>query len=290
MQRLNRLGVKDRLCCIAPTVQGSDATRLREKPSLVLLGVKSLIRSGKELSLEHVPDPKAPARSSRRHPERESLERSAEPAQPALKQDPHAVRDTQANGLEVAIGREVRAIRKKLGLTVADLAAATNISLGMLSKIENGNTSPSLTTLQALSRALGVPLTSFLRRFEEERNAVFVKAGKGVDVERRGTRAGHQYNLLGYIGSNTAGVIVEPYLITLTENSDVFPTFQHDGMEFLYMLKGEVVYRHGNNLYRMLPGDSLFFDADAPHGPDELTKLPIQYLSIISYRQSGGQD
>jgi transcriptional regulator with XRE-family HTH domain len=204
-----------------------------------------------------------------------------------LKQDPHAIRDTREKVLEVAIGHEVRAFRKKLGITVADLAAATDISLGMLSKIENGITSPSLTTLQALSRALGVPLTAFFRRFEEERNAVFVKSGEGVDVDRRGTRAGHQYTLLGHIGSDSSGVVVEPYLITLSEDSDIFPTFQHDGMEFLYMLEGEVVYRHSNNLYRMTPGDSLFFDADAPHGPDELTKLPIQYLSIISYPQGG---
>jgi len=185
--------------------------------------------------------------------------------------------------LEVAIGREVRASRKKLGVTVADLAAATSISLGMLSKIENGNTSPSLTTLQALARALGVSVTSFFRRFEEEHRAVFVKAGEGVDVERRGTRAGHQYNLLGHIESNASGVIVEPYLITITQETDVFPTFQHAGMEFLYMLEGEVTYRHGENLYRMTPGDSLFFDADAPHGPEGLTRLPMRYLSIISY-------
>ncbi|MDQ6433273.1 XRE family transcriptional regulator [Mesorhizobium sp. LHD-90] len=204
----------------------------------------------------------------------------------ALNQDPHAVRDPRENVLEVAIGREVRTLRKKLGVTVADLASAANISLGMLSKIENGNTSPSLTTLQALSRALGVPLTTFLRRFEEERTAVFVKSGEGVDVERRGTRAGHQYRLLGYVGSAATGVVVEPYLITLTEGSDVFPTFQHDGMEFLYMLEGEVIYRHGSNLYYIAPGDSLFFDADAPHGPEELKKLPIRYLSIISYPES----
>ena len=96
-----------------------------------------------------------------------------------LTQNPHAVRDTREKVLEVAIGREVRAFRKKLGITVADLAVATDISLGMLSKIENGITSPSLTTLQALSRALGVPVTAFFRRFEEERSAVFVKAGEG---------------------------------------------------------------------------------------------------------------
>ncbi|ORE96372.1 Putative HTH-type transcriptional regulator [Stappia sp. 22II-S9-Z10] len=203
---------------------------------------------------------------------------------PALDQDPHAVSDPRERNLELAIGREVRASRGRLGITAAELAAKTGISVGMLSKIENGQTSPSLTTLQSLSRALGVPLTAFFRRFEEARAAVFVKAGEGVDVDRRGTRAGHQYNLLGHLGQTSAGVTVEPYLITLSETSDVFPAFQHEGVEFLFMLEGEVVYRHADMLYRMTPGDSLFFDADAQHGPEELVSLPIRYLSIISYR------
>ncbi|MNF05387.1 Cupin domain protein [compost metagenome] len=51
------------------------------------------------------------------------------------------------------------------------------------------------------------------------------------------------------------------------------------------MLEGEVVYRHGEQLFTMQAGDSLFFDADAPHGPEELVKLPARYLSIISYPQ-----
>ncbi|NEJ74487.1 helix-turn-helix domain-containing protein [Rhizobium phaseoli] len=207
----------------------------------------------------------------------------------AFSQDPHAVREPKENNLEMAIGHEVRAYRKKLGITVTDLAAATGISLGMLSKIENGNISPSLTTLQSLSRALGVPMTAFFRRFEEPRNAVFVKAGQGIELERRGTRAGHQYNLLGHIDNNTSGVIVEPYLITLTADSDTFPTFQHEGMEFLYMLEGEVIYRHGDQLFQMQPGDSLFFDADAPHGPEQLVELPSKYLSIISYPQQNSR-
>lgn len=200
-----------------------------------------------------------------------------------LSQDPHAVREPRVNNLEMAIGHEVRAYRKKLGITVTDLASATGVSVGMLSKIENGNISPSLTTLQTLSKALGVPITAFFRGFEEPRSATFVKAGQGVNIERRGTRAGHQYSLLGHIDNNTSGVTVEPYLITLTTDSDVFPTFQHEGMEFLYMLEGEVVYRHGEQLFTMQAGDSLFFDADAPHGPEELVKLPARYLSIISY-------
>ena len=202
-----------------------------------------------------------------------------------LTQDPHAIRKPRENNLELAIGHEVRVYRKKKGLTVTDLSASTGVSVGMLSKIENGNISPSLSMLQTLAKALGIPLTALFRTYEEPRSASFVKAGQGVTLERRGTRAGHQYNLLGLIEGNTSGVIVEPYLITLTAQSDVFPIFQHEGMEFLYMLEGEVDYRHAESLYPMKPGDSLFFDADAPHGPEKLVPLPAQYLSVISYPQ-----
>ena len=52
----------------------------------------------------------------------------------------------------------------------------------------------------------------------------------------------------------------------------------------LYMISGEVIYRHANLLYRMRAGDSLLFDADAPHGPEQLVRLPARYLSIICYR------
>ena len=203
-----------------------------------------------------------------------------------LTQDPHRVSDKPEKVLEVAIGREVRMFRRQKEMTVADLSKITGLSIGMLSKIENGNTSASLTTLQSLANALSVPLTAFFRRFEESRAAVHTIAGQGVELERKGTRAGHQYNLLGHIGSNASGVVVEPYLITLNEQSDVFPTFQHDGVEMLYMLEGEVDYRHGNEVYPLKPGDTLFFDADAPHGPEGLTKLPARYLSVISYAQA----
>jgi len=195
-------------------------------------------------------------------------------------QDPHHL-PANAATLETAIGRQVRAFRQQLGMTVAQLAQAARMSVGMLSKIENGQTSPSLATLHALSAALHVPVTSLFRLFEEERSATFIKAGNGLTIERRGTRAGHQYQLLGH--SFGAGLAVEPYLITLTEDSDVFPLFQHEGSEFLYMLEGEVDYRHGDKTYPMQPGDSLFFDADVPHGPETLRRLPIRFLSIISY-------
>lgn len=204
-----------------------------------------------------------------------------------LTQNPHSTRSSDHElVLEVAIGRELRDYRRQKDITVAELAQLTGLSVGMLSKIENGNTSPSLTTLQTLSHALSVPLSSFFRRFEEHREAVHTKSGEGVEIDREGTRANHQYNLLGHIGSNASGVIVEPYLISLDAESDVFPTFQHGGLETIFMLEGEVDYRHGQKVFPLKPGDTLHFDADAPHGPEKLVKLPARYLSIISYPQN----
>jgi transcriptional regulator with XRE-family HTH domain len=204
-----------------------------------------------------------------------------------LDQDPHATEGARENSLEAAIGRQVREYRISLSMTVVDLARQADLSAGMLSKIENGMTSPSLATLQGLSRALNVPVTSFFRKFEESRDATFVAAGQGLAIERRGTRAGHQYQLLGHSIGNK-DIVLEPYLVTLTEQSDVFPVFQHSGQELIYVLEGEVTYRHGNRLFAMKMGDSLFFDADAPHGPEVLQKLPVRLLSVIAYPRSQG--
>ena len=199
------------------------------------------------------------------------------------KQNPHSLSEYRENVLEVAIGRQIRIYRKQMEITVSDLSKMTGLSTGMLSKIENGNTSPSLSTLQTLSNALSIPMTAFFKQFEQKRECIHTKANEGVEVEGEGTRAGHQYNLLGHLGSNDSGVIVEPYLIELTSETDTFKTFQHGGLETIYMLAGEITYRHGDGEYKLQPGDTLFFDANTPHGPEALDKLPARFLSIISY-------
>ncbi len=78
------------------------------------------------------------------------------------------------------------------------------------------------------------------------------------------------------IGSNSSGVIVEPYLTTLSDKSNVFPTFQHGGIETIYMLEGEVDVHHGDTVYALKPGDTLSFDANAPHGAEVLKVLPAR--------------
>jgi transcriptional regulator with XRE-family HTH domain len=188
---------------------------------------------------------------------------------------------SQSLTLEQEIGTEVRRLRKSLDLTVSELGAAADISAGMLSKIENGTISASLATLRALAQALNVPISQLFSGTEERRDCSFVKTGTGVRIERRGTKAGHLYDLLGHSLAGDIGV--EPYLITLKRDAVPYTQFRHAGVEFLYMLSGKVRYRHADRLYLMEPGDALFFDAAARHGPEELVQAPMQYLSIIIY-------
>jgi len=185
-----------------------------------------------------------------------------------------------ANTLQIAIGREIKRYRVKAGLTVAGLAGTARLSSGMLSKVENGQISPSLDTLEALAQALNVPLTSLFKRFEESADAAHVPAGQGLMIERKGTRAGHQYQLLGH--SVGKPVYMAPYLITIPEETDVFPVFQHDGLEFLYVLEGEMNYRFGSHLYTLKPGDSLHFDSRTPHGPENLLVVPVRFLCVMA--------
>jgi transcriptional regulator with XRE-family HTH domain len=188
--------------------------------------------------------------------------------------------------LEAAIGQGVRAFRKAAGFGVVELARLACLSAGMLSRIENGTISPSLATLQALARALQVPVTSLFREFEEVRDTTFVRAGEGLRVSRDGPRIGHEYRILGHTTSKR--IAIEPYFMNYNDAAEVFPVFQRPGNEFVYILEGELTYRHGKKLYRMSPGDSLLFDAEVPHGPEKLFKIPVKYIAVLCYPRATG--
>jgi transcriptional regulator with XRE-family HTH domain len=183
--------------------------------------------------------------------------------------------------LESALGLQIRLLRRERELSVGDLSNAAGISIGMVSKIENGQISPSLSTINAVANALNVPLSSLFTAFEDKRDCSFVPRGQGVIIERRGTKVGHIYELLGHaIGGD---IVVEPYLITLNDDAMPYTGFRHAGTEFIYMLTGEVVYRHADRTYHLKPGDSLLFDSGGVHGPEVLVKKPMTYLSIIIF-------
>lgn len=180
------------------------------------------------------------------------------------------------------VGATLKAQRQAQHLTIQDVAALSGISRGMLSRIENDQAMPSLDTLQRVSRALGISLANFFKDYDlPDGIARHVPQGQGMIVVRRGTKRGHTYELLSY--DQGPQKLFEPFLITLDDQSEVFPRFQHPGVEFIYMLKGRIDYRHGNRVYRLKPGDALTFQGEIPHGPERLVQMPIQFLAIMHY-------
>src|SRR5512139_30819 len=195
------------------------------------------------------------------------------------------------NGSAVAqqVGQNVRRLRQERGVTLSDLAASAGISLAMLSRLEKGDVSPSLETLVALAEALGTGAASLLKvEAAQQSDAQLVPKGEGLEVVRRGTRRGHTYHLLA--SDRGPKRVFEPYLVTLTDKSELFPEFDHPGVEFIHVLEGSLRYRHGPESYLLKPGDSLTFRGDVPHGPDKLLKLPVRMLSVIIYGGAGEED
>jgi transcriptional regulator with XRE-family HTH domain len=186
--------------------------------------------------------------------------------------------------LGMAIAARVRECRLQLGWTVGQLAAESGISKGMLSKIENAQASPSLATLARLSVALKVPVTAFFRGLTEEQDVLHVKAGRGLEIDHKGSGPGHLYQSLGTMRAphNT----LETLLTTLTARADEFPLYQHPGTELIYMITGRMEYLCGSSRYLLEPGDSMQFVGEVPHGPHTLIELPIQFLSVKSIQHA----
>ncbi len=152
----------------------------------------------------------------------------------------------------VDLGRTARRLRESQNLTLADVARRAEISSAMLSR-------------------LGA----------DDGGAQLIRAGEGLETVRSGTRRGHTYHLLA--AQRGPRKIFEPFLVTLNDRSEVFPGFQHPGIEFIHLLSGVLHYRHGRHTYVLRPGDSLTFSGDIAHGPERLEKVPIRMLSLIIY-------
>lgn len=184
--------------------------------------------------------------------------------------------------LERHIGAVLRNLRQQQRLTIADVAAQAEISRGMLSKIENGQATSSLDTLAKLAKVLGVSMSQLFRDYESTAgNAQLVKRDSGMEVVRRGTKRGHTYHLLAYDKGPRRSF--EPFLVTMDDASEIFPSFEHPGTEFIYLLEGKIEYRHGGETFVLEPGDALTFRGSVPHGPERLIDVPIKMLSIIIY-------
>lgn len=161
-------------------------------------------------------------------------------------------------GSQTPFGARLRTLRREQGLSIRSLAAKCSISANTLSLIENDRTSPSLHTLQLLARGLDIPLVAF---FEEE------KPSYALVYQQNGQRPPLRFanGTLENLGEGLPPLGSEPILITLDTQLGDIQDISHVGREFIYCLEGKVTCTVAGQEYPLDPGDSLLFDARAPH-------------------------
>lgn len=164
---------------------------------------------------------------------------------------------TQEN--DINVGRRLREIRTGKGFSIRALAEASRLNVNTLSLIENGHTSPSVSTLQVIAQTLQVPISSFFETDHGSKTVVFQRAGKRP-------RALFTHGLVEDLGAGMPRFGAEPLIVTLKPDADSGKTpIVHTGREFVYCLQGQIVYHVDNQSYSLQPGDSLMFEAYLPH-------------------------
>ena len=177
------------------------------------------------------------------------------------------------------LGQVMRQHRLHNHLTLADVAGGAGISSAMLSRIETGAATASFDTLTRLVKTLGITFSTLFRELEvPQGRAQHIKARDTMEVVRSGTRKGYVYRLLAF--NQGPHKLFDPFLITMDHESEVYPRFEHPGIEFMYILEGKMEYRHGNQLYMLEPGDTLTFPE---HGPEKLFNDQVTFLDVIVY-------
>ncbi|MEC3861750.1 XRE family transcriptional regulator [Mesobacterium sp. TK19101] len=195
-----------------------------------------------------------------------------------MQQDKSSGKEKQ--GLDLLVGLAVKAERSQAGLTLAELSERSGVSVPMISKIERGQVSASLSTLNALARGVGVPIINFFAETVEIGEVSLVRAGEGITVRRAGSTYGHVYKQMGRV--ETDGMELETYLITLEAPVTGTPIFQHGGIELTHMFDGALTYRVGEETYDLKPGDTLTFEASVPHGPVRMDSATATFLTVIT--------
>ena len=181
--------------------------------------------------------------------------------------------------IDIAVGKTLLRLRKERDLTVTALAEGAGISQAMISRIENGQVSPSLGTLSALAKFLNVPITALVAQVEDKTDVYHVKAGKGLPSYRLAPDHVHQYMLLGKHGG-PGGIFQSARIRMERKSAGALPSYHHEGHVFIYIISGSATYRCGTQQFALNPGDTLSFDALLPHGVAEINDEHVEFISV----------
>jgi transcriptional regulator with XRE-family HTH domain/transposase-like protein len=153
-------------------------------------------------------------------------------------------------------GERFRRLRTRRGLSLAQVARATGVSVGFLSALERGQVRSSIATLRRIARFYRTNILSFFEAAEE--NPRLVRPAQRKILE---TTPGVRMELLAW--GHTA---MEPHLFRIRPGGGSGESYAHEGEEFLHVLRGNFeIWLNGGEHYRLKPGDSLYFESSTPH-------------------------
>ncbi len=190
--------------------------------------------------------------------------------------DHHSAKDVRAAPINaVDVGGRLRALRNKHNFSLRALADASGLNVNTLSLIENGKTSPSVSTLQQIAQALAVPIVAFFETEAPKQHLLYVKAGERAN-------AIFAHGTLADLGAGMAERTIEPLVITLEPNMGSGPQpIVHTGHEFVFCLKGRLLYTVEDQTYLLAAGDSLLFEAHLPHRCQNVDVGTTQALLVL---------
>ncbi len=157
------------------------------------------------------------------------------------------------------VGTRLKELREARHISMRELARRSDLSANALSMIERNLTSPSVSTLTKLAAALEIPITAFFRNIPEKQKIVFRKA-----FERN--RVPFNKGLWEGLGGEYFQGRIEAFMLTLETSGSSGPHgMLHTGHEFVFCVRGNLIYEVEGNLYQMEAGDSLIFSSQLLH-------------------------
>ncbi len=186
--------------------------------------------------------------------------------------------------IDFAIGSTLRDLRESRKLTARQLSTNSQVSAAMISRIENGQVSPSISTLSALAKALEVPLVSLFRETAAAHtDLTHVKQGEGLKSTRLIDDHSHEFINLAF--HSRRDIQFEARMVTLLRQEAKPPRYIGHGVVFVHAIEGEAVYRYGRREVTLKAGDSLSLDAELSHGFVEVITPEFIFLTAQSERR-----
>lgn len=182
----------------------------------------------------------------------------------------------------IGIGKRIKEIRKNNKKTINDVASQAGVTAGLISRIENGRTIPSLPVFLKIVGALETEMTDFFDGMPKVNGHNFLVSRKEDQtiVEKEDEAIGFTYNYI--FGKQLNSVGFESVLLEVKPGSkrDKVVT---DAFEFKYILSGECYYEIGDQEVLLREGDSIFFDGRIPHVPVNRGKVASKMLVVYFF-------